>query len=1595
MTEPVRTHVDARHASVGQMVIAERVFFGGQMPADTECDALREWLGSRFAASIERGAVASGDAVRVNEALHRLFGGRGRWVDSPAGALASLEVDADSLGDLRLPLELLRAPEGAGRVVVRCEVVGTHTVAEAPRPHPEASRLVLATSSAAGPVPADAVLEAVEQTCRVGLHRCSGSHHDRKRGAFNPALDHLPSPTLLELQCALRAQDGRPAAAVLLVVCHVREGGLCFHDGDGEAVIDTESFAAALEAHAPHLRLVVLLPVADASAVGDVGRVLVDVATALHRRGLAAVVAPRMPLPPAALAEVTRGLLGSLLGDARIAPSSLEVALARVGEVLAGYGGLAHLGLRLHARAADGDDTRPFAIRPYRGLLSFEPEHERFYVGRREEAEGVVERLAELGRQGRPRLVLLVGASGVGKSSLAKAGVVPKLTKGKDAWTAIHTRPAEHSLVQLEAMLGDASAGRRLVVVDQLEEVFTEATVQEEAAAYLQRLWALAAEDDTAVVATLRIDALNLGGEVRVDDQGGPTLEQLVPGPHAIFVHHLQAEALREVIDSPARGVGLVFDEGLVDRLCTEALAEPGALPMLELALDLLWHQRQGRALVANAYEGGLASMLAAYATACVEGLPEEQRAQAERILVRAATGPTVELATWRRRSTVDALRPQRPKRREAFDHALAALVEARLVVLGDVRAAGGLLSGQPPEASTAAVSVELAHELLLRRWDALRSWIDEAAPRLPAIRDLERWVQEFDTRETLLTDEQLAYVEQATLWADDDLNGSMLTLLDASRAASRKRKRLRRRLFVGVGVAAIAFAGLSYWALGQRDEAREQTELAEEQTELAVQKTEQATTQSQLAQRRLSEANELASMLIYDLLPELERYPQVRLVRKQMLEKLQQMQRKLGVTDTDIEARWNAGTAHGRRGDEAMLSDNVPFARREYEAAHRVAEGLVASFPYSPQAQRYLSVSLNKLGNVEVAAGNLAVAREHYARSLQVTQELAAGDPDSAQAQRDLSISLEKLGNVEVAAGNLAGAREHYARSLQARQELAAGDPDSAQAQRDLSVSLNKLGDVEVAAGNLAGAREHYARSLQARQELAAGDPDSAQAQRDLSVSLNKLGDVEVAAGNLAGAREHYARSLQVTQELAAGDPDSAQAQRDLSISLEKLGNVEVAAGNLAGAREHYARSLQVTQELAAGDPDSAQAQRDLSVSLNKLGDVEVAAGNLAGAREHYARSLQVTQELAAGDPDSAQAQRDLSISLEKLGNVEVVAGNLAGAREHYARSLQARQELAAGDPDSAQAQRDLSISLEKLGNVEVAAGNLAGARAHYARSLQARQELAAGDPDSAQVQRDLSVSLNKLGDVEVAAGNLAGAREHYARSSQILEQLAAGDPDSAQAHRDLSVSLERLGDVEAPMGNLAGAREHYARSLQVTQKLAAGDPDSAQAQRDLSVSLERLGDVEVEAGNLVGAREHYARSLQVAQELAAGDPDSAQAQRDLSISLDRLGNVEVAAGNLTRAREHYSRSLETRQELAAGDPDSAQASFDVVLSLARFMMLAESDGDLLKLTKIITAINERIAAMDAKGQIDGFAQREAVRRILQEKARLLDGGP
>jgi formylglycine-generating enzyme required for sulfatase activity len=431
---------------------------------------------------------------------------------------------------------------------------------------------------------------------------------------------------------------------------------------------------------------------------------------------------------------------------------------------------------------------------PYRGLSAFEAEHQGLFFGRESESRAIVDRLRS------EPFVVVAGDSGVGKSSLCRAGVLPRLER-QVVQLVPGRRPLEALAVALAPVLGidEAELGRALraepamlgrelrrrgptvVFVDQLEELATLAPPSEAA---------IAAEVLAALV--LRAPEVRLLTTVRSDFL---TRLAALPGlgpeiARALYLlPPLSPEGVRRATSAPALAKGFRFEStAMVDAL--SAVAEGvGGLPLLQFALAELWNARdlEQRLLPAAALErmGGPAGALARHADGVLAALLPEVREAARRILLALVTADGM-----RSRRTHDELERGEPVARAALE----ALVRGRLVVARED-------------------AYEIAHEALVARWDTLRSWLSQDAERRAIAQRLERAAAEWErlgrTREALWGKRQLDECARIKLQPDPREHAFLL----ASRRAQRRRRGWRWAAALGLPAIALGLYAASGFA--------------------------------------------------------------------------------------------------------------------------------------------------------------------------------------------------------------------------------------------------------------------------------------------------------------------------------------------------------------------------------------------------------------------------------------------------------------------------------------------------------------------------------------------------------------------------------------------------------------------------------------------------------------------------------------------------------------------------------------------------------------------------------------------------------------
>ncbi len=713
-------------------------------------DLLRRFLGAGWSAQEARlrQAVQEGRTVllHIRSAAAELY--------TLPWELLTLQATGQHLGELPAVLLRYEWPETASR----------EPAATAP---PETGRILFAWSAAAGAVPAAEHQAAIAAACQAG------------GVPFAPQRDVLANVSCGRLVRALHAakQEGS-RIAVLHLLCHGAGVGSTFglvfdgeSEGDGARTVDAARLRQLLAPHADTLRLVVL-SACDSGNAGELGNRLGSTAQTLHRGGLAQVVASRYPLSVAGSVRFSQTFYRKLLAG----PDSVEQALLAARRDLASHTAqLDWASLQLYAHAEDGEDSRPIALRPYRGLLSFQPEHQRFFFGRDREVAELVADFSALQASGRPRLLAVDGASGTGKSSVLFAGALPHLLPllGPTA-TLLRLRPGSTPEQTLSEQLSTRKAGTpTLLVIDQFEELFTHVADAQTRQAFGRRLWQLAQATGSgvSVILTLRSDFVGRCGELALDDSGLRLDRVLYDAGHRVSVAQMNRAQLMEVIEKPAARVGLQLEAGLAQRLLSEVEHEPGGLPLLADTLDLLWLHRRKNSLTQAAYDalGGVTGALHGRADQLILSLPLDEQRQARGLLVRLGSSLSEPGGGMRLRVPLASRRPQDPTLAGAFDRALARLVEARLLVL---------------DRDGSEQTVEVAHEALLRRWPRLSAWVAQDREQLRQAETVEAWAQQASASQTLLAPAQLLYAEGVVERCSEMLSQPARELIGRSRHA-------------------------------------------------------------------------------------------------------------------------------------------------------------------------------------------------------------------------------------------------------------------------------------------------------------------------------------------------------------------------------------------------------------------------------------------------------------------------------------------------------------------------------------------------------------------------------------------------------------------------------------------------------------------------------------------------------------------------------------------------------------------------------------------------------------------------------------------
>jgi tetratricopeptide (TPR) repeat protein len=943
----------------------------------------------------------------------------------------------------------------------------------------------------------------------------------------------------------------------------------------------------------------------------------------------------------------------------------------------------AHLTRIVERQIGSIDVARPAARAwqqgsPFRGLETFGPEHAPIFFGRTAAIASVLMKLRRQVERG-TAFVLIIGMSGGGKSSLARAGVLPLMLQpgvlGRAVeWRHATFRPSDgqgdlagallRALTQTSALPGLTAVDggnheslRRLLVdgpeafaacvvtelqrdppavpegseveperhlalvVDQLEEIFSDdrisGTQRESFAAALD---ALARSGSVWIIATLRSDLYPKLTEV-------PTLLTLKEGDGQFDLLPPTMREIGQIIRLPAAAAGLRFEsrahtaERLDETIRDAAAGNAAALPLLEFLLEELYKRRSGdNMLTFRAYEelGGVAGALAQRAEEVLEAVSPEARATLPTLLREVVSLSVEDDSTALRRVAPLSAFTSAPAR-----ELLQALLDARLFVssLDD--------QGQPV--------VSVAHEALLEHWPRVQSWREQDREHLRAHARLSAatraWEREGRSRDFLLPRGKPLTEARALLTESARLSEAERALVEGSARRARGFERLRALAVVVLVFLATSATVAAYFARRESDRARIQAGTSQRTTDFLVSLFSIADPGE--SRGETITVHEMLDRGVDEISTSLSDEPEV---RGNLMRAMGQAYNGLGLYPKAkaLLQQAVADAESGERGD-ALIRARIAlgfnhYMDGEYDEASRVyRQALTEAQDLHGSRNDLVAASLRGLADSVFELDHAMEAERLSRRALAIELELhGERHADTARTVHDLGILLYYQGRYEEA-------EKLYRRSLAIYRSLYGDNhPTVAQSLNDLAVLLYDNGQYDAAIATYREAVPIYAKVYgEQHPEFASG--------------IYNLGRALLITGRVDAAEGYLRRALAIDRQRLPADHE------DLILPLNSLGMLEIARGNLSAADALLGEALA-----------NARVHKHwmLGQVLTNIGDLDVRQSRFEAASAALAEARRLLTKEYGEDLTGDAAWRSAVLD-SVAGSYELERGRLADAEQ------------------------------------------------------------------------------------------------------------------------------------------------------------------------------------------------------------------------------------------------------------------------------------------------------------------------------------------
>jgi tetratricopeptide (TPR) repeat protein len=1115
--------------------------------------------------------------------------------------------------------------------------------------------------------------------------------------------------------------------------------------------------------------------------------------------------------------------------------------------------GLTKAGLdpRFFAWPPEHDPDRP----PYRGLKPLEAEDAGIFFGRDAPIIDALDTLRGAREAAPPRLLVILGASGTGKSSFLRAGLWPRLTRDgrhflplpvirperaaingesgllRAIEVALATHGFPHSRASIRAAIDVGSEGLRpllvrlvekvcsstrsngdeikqpaiVLAVDQAEELFL-SDGADEAQKLLAVIRDLVRDDhpEVIVVFTIRSDSYDQLETAKILEGLRQKAMPLLPMPQGAY---------QTVIEGPASRLRNTNRAVAIQPRLTQALLEDvekgggsDALPLLAFTLEQLYLEFGGSgALRLVDYEkfGGIRGAIEASverALAAADRDPRIPRDREARLallrrgLIPWLAGISPETGSPRRRVARLAEIPQ-----EAAP-LVALLVEQRLVSTDRIVLREG-------DKERSEVTIEPAHEALLRQWGLLRNWLEEDFAALMTLESVKRAARDW----------------AANGRRQDWLNHSGSRLEDAEKVAT------RRDLAGDLSTDARDYLH----SCREREQEQQREGLARAERERQEQERQLRDAKALAAANRRIARRTGIGLLIALILAASAGWEWWS-AKAQRDRAEQFFGAAIDETDgmvTRVSSQLKDLVGISRKGILSILS----AVEGQFDAIAKMNSG-------SPRLQLSRARMLSAFVDVFVELGELTKAQERANECVDIMRPLVPATSKDSDMIEGLGLCLEKAGDAAAWKGNFDDAAKAYTESVGLRRRVAAQAPADDNAQKRLAHVLNYGAYALISVGHGQDALPLARESLSITGKLVSKDKDNAAWQREYVESLNFDAMAMFFIGHPPEALQGYERARDIAKDLWVKDPKNATLERFYSNLLSNVASAMMAAQHYDDALTLLGEDLTIKRDLVRIDPENTLWQLELVYTLKTLGDDYVGLQKAGNALPYYREGVAVGTALVKMDPDNLLWQGTLVDGALKLAHALTATHDYDGAMKvlddviskypKYAIAYNQRGNLhyAKGEYTLAITDYDLAIAVQP--EFTVAYANRAGA--YWAE----------GDRDRAIKDYDQAIRLNPNYASAYASRGFANyIATNYDRAITDLSQAIKLAPNAivynnrGSAYRGQGNYDLAIADFDTAIGlNPELARPFYNRANSYRAK---GDLDRAMVDYTQAIKL------------------------------------------------------------------------------------------------------------------------------------------------------------